>query len=126
LLEQACASVRPFELQLSGVGAFQHRNSFTLWLAPEPRGPLEALHTALWHVVPECDDVRRYGSGYTPHLSVGQVRGRENATRLIAGLQEAWSPCTFWVDQVCLIWRNQPPDDVYRVGERIGLGADLL
>jgi 2'-5' RNA ligase len=125
-LARACSNVLPFELRLTGVGSFQHRDSFTLWLAPEPAQPLVELQTALWRVVPDCDDVRRYGSGYTPHLSVGQARGRQSALALIAGLQESWRPYTFRVDQVCLIWRNQPPDDIYRVGERIRLGADLL
>jgi 2'-5' RNA ligase len=124
LFGEVCSRVCPFELRLSGVGSFRHRSSFTLWLAPEPRDPVVALHTALWRLVPDCDDVRRYGSGYTPHLSVGQARGREDALELIATLQEGWRPCTFQVNEVCLIWRNQPPDDVFRIGERIGLGAD--
>jgi 2'-5' RNA ligase len=123
---EVCSTVSPFELRLSGVASFRHRSSFTLWLAPEPKGPLVALQTALWRLVPDCDDVRQYGSGYTPHLSIGQAHGRENALELIAALQDTWNPCTFWVNEVCLIWRNQPPDDVFRVGERIGLGAGLL
>lgn len=125
-LAKACSSVGPFELRLSGMASFRHRDSFALWLAPEPTEPLVRLQMALWRVVPDCDDVRRYGSGYTPHLSVGQARGRQSALARIAELQETWRPCTFWVDQVCLIWRNEPPDDIYRVGHRLSLGTDQL
>ena len=40
------------------------------------------LQTALWQAVPDCDEVRRYGGGFTPHLSVGQAREQEAMVRL--------------------------------------------
>ena len=31
-------------------------------------------------------------------------------------------PLKFTVSDICLIWRNDPPDDVFRIGRRIQLG----
>ena len=81
---------------------------------------------ALWRVVPDCDDTRRYRSGFTPHLSVGQtgsVGSREQVDSVVSELQQAWRPAQFRAASVQLIWRNEPPDDVFRVGHRIRLGT---
>jgi 2'-5' RNA ligase len=59
-----------------------------------------------------------------PHLSVGQVQGKEEMGRLIQELQAAWTSVSFQVDQVSLIWRGEPPDDVFRVGATILLGGE--
>ncbi|MGO8751906.1 MAG: hypothetical protein ACLQNE_38680 [Thermoguttaceae bacterium] len=44
--------------------------------------------------------------------------------RLIQELQAAWTSVSFQVDQVSLIWRGEPPDDVFRVGATILLGGE--
>ena len=59
----------------------------------------------------------------TPHLSVGQVRGHEPLARLKSELQEHWLPLSFAVNEVNLIWRNPPPDDVFRVDRAVRLGG---
>jgi 2'-5' RNA ligase len=121
-LSEACAQVEPFTVTLGTFGHFRHGKSATLWLAPEPKTRLVALQTALWRAVPDYDDTRKYSGGFTPHLSVGQVpAGRADA--LLAALQEDWEPVTFTAAEVQLIWRGDPPDDVFRVGERLGLGG---
>ncbi|RMF87842.1 MAG: 2'-5' RNA ligase family protein [Nitrospinota bacterium] len=118
-----CAQQDPFPITLATFRSFQHaRQRYTLWLAPEPKEPLVQLQTLLWQVVPDCDDVRRYRGGFTPHLSVGQAQG-EAASQLLSSLQETWQPVTFLVDAVSLIWRDSPPDDVFRVGQVIRLGS---
>ena len=120
-----CAQMHPFEVQLATVCIFQHaRDSHTLWFAPEPREALIDLHTQLWRVVPECDDVRQWGQGFTPHLSIGQQRGHERTSRLVAQVQATWTPLTFVVAEISLIWRNVPPDDIFRVGHCIRLGQE--
>jgi 2'-5' RNA ligase len=125
-LEEACRRVPPFRVKLSALRTFRHRNSYTMWLAPEPKHALVGLQTALWQVVPDCDDTRRYRGGFTPHLSVGQTGaagGREQADLIVSELQQAWRPTQFKAASVQLIWRNEPPDDVFRVGHRIRLGT---
>jgi 2'-5' RNA ligase len=122
-LVQACADMEAFEIELSTLSWFRHRSSYTVWLAPEPKKALVDLQSALWRVVPDCDEVRRYKDGFTPHLSVGQVRGRAALDGLLTDLERAWTPVRFVVSGVSLIWRRDPPDDVFRVGRSVGFGG---
>ena len=78
ILREACGRIAAFEVRLAEFRHFDHgRERFTLWLAPEPRGSLVALQTALESAVPGCDDVSGHPDGFTPHLSVGQVSGHD-------------------------------------------------
>ena len=54
---------------------------------------------------------------------VGQVWGREDLARLKSELKERRSPLSFAVNEVSLIWRNPPPDDVFRVDRAVRLGG---
>ncbi|MGD8494409.1 MAG: 2'-5' RNA ligase family protein [Desulfobacterales bacterium] len=121
-LSEACRFVEPFEVKLSRFDLLIHsRRKATLYLIPESAGGLKALQKALLEIVPECDDVTRFAGGFRPHLSVGQTSSQE-ADALRARLQATWQPHVFTLTQVCLIWRNDPPDDVFRVGPVLSLG----
>jgi 2'-5' RNA ligase len=120
---QDCADVPPFEVELSVLRWFRHRSSYTVWLAPEPREALVNLQTTLWRCLSDCDEVRQHMGGFTPHLSVGQVHGRGPLTELLTELEHGWTPLRFWASGVTLIWRNDPPDDAFRVGEFVKLGG---
>ena len=123
LLTQVCRSLEPFEVKLTRFDLFIHtRRNATLYLIPEPARELKVLQEALVEIVPDCDDVTRFGGGFTPHLSVGQIRSQE-AHALCAGLQATWQPLAFTLLHVYLIWRNDPPDDVFRVGPVLSLGG---
>jgi len=116
----ACEGIKPFQVELAQLRFFRHRGeSFTLWLAPEPKEAVIRLQAVLGSVVPDCDDVRRHRDGFTPHLSVGQVRGEREMLTLKEALQAAWQPIAFTADQISLIWRGDPPDDVFRVGQTV-------
>jgi RNA 2',3'-cyclic 3'-phosphodiesterase len=120
-----CRDVEPFHLDLLEMRCFQHRReSYTLWLAPEPRDPLVQLQARLGKIVPDCDDVIRHGDGFTPHLSVGQVRGTRQMITLQEELQTGWQPIGFTVRAITLIWRHEPPDDVFRSAQIVKLGAE--
>jgi hypothetical protein len=80
------------------------------------------LQKALLEIVPDCDNVVRFAGGFTPHLSVGQTRSQE-AHALYAGWQAAWQPLAFTLAHVYLIWRNDPPDDIFRMGPVLSLGG---
>jgi 2'-5' RNA ligase len=124
--EFACVlrDMAPFQVTLREFREFQHRGkSFTLWLAPEPVERLQELQRALTRAVPDCDDVRRHREGFTPHLSVGQVRGSADVERVKNLLQADWDPLTFEVERVHLIWRNSPPDDIFRTDRTVSLGG---
>jgi 2'-5' RNA ligase len=123
LLAGVCRATAPFEIRLAKFGRFDRgRQNTTVYLIPEPDQPLKTLQATLQSVVPDCDDVGRFPGGYTPHLSVGQVRGNK-APASSAAWQAAWRPLSFTVTRVCLIWRNNPPDDVFRVGPVLPLGG---
>ena len=123
-LEAACAPLAPFTLTLDQFDMFIHgTRSATLWLAPRPTEPLHALHDALVRVVPDCDDTARRASGFMPHLSIGQARGAA-AEELRRTLEAKWQPLQFTVDAVSLLWRRDPPDDVFRVGARLSLSGN--
>jgi 2'-5' RNA ligase len=123
VLLDACQPMKPFEIQLARFRFFDHgRQRYTLWLAPEPAESVIMLHNALWQVVPDCNDTRRFTHGFIPHLSVGQVRGKVHMEQVREHLQSQWQPLTFTVREINLIWRKQPPDDVFRVGQKIQVG----
>lgn len=122
-----CEAFEPFQVELAEMRFFQHRrDSFTFWLAPEPKEALVRLQAVLGSVVPDCDDVVRHRDGFTPHLSAGQVRGERQMLALQRALQAAWQPTTFIAREISLIWRGEPPDDVFRVGQTVRLGAEEL
>ena len=124
-LAEACRRVGPFEIELGELRHFAHgRRSFTIWLSPEPADAVRRLQRALQAVVPDCDDTRGYRGGFTPHLSVGQARDHKQAALTVAALQREWAPLQFRASEVQLIWRNEPPDDVFRIGHRIRLGTE--
>ena len=123
----ACEVIEPFQVELAEMRFFQHRrDSFTLWLAPEPKEALVRLQAVLGSVVPDCDDVVRHRDGFTPHLSAGHVRGELQMLALQRALQAAWQPITFTAREISLIWRDEPPGDVFRVGQTVRLGAEEL
>jgi 2'-5' RNA ligase len=123
-LERACRTIEPLEVELAGFRWFAHgRRRFTLWLSPEPADAVRALQEALGRAFPDCDDVRRFGGVFRPHLSVGQVRDERALHDLAARLESAWRPARFAADAVHLLRRGDPPDDVFRVAATIRLGS---
>jgi 2'-5' RNA ligase len=125
-LSAVCAGIEPFCVELMELRFFRHRReSFTLWLAPEPREALIRLQALLGNIAPDCDDVTRNRDGFTPHLSVGQVRGERQMFTLKETLQEAWKPIAFTAHEISLIWRCEPPDDVFRVGRTVRFGGKI-
>jgi 2'-5' RNA ligase len=123
LLSEVCRTVEPFEVKLTRFDLLIHtRRKATIYLIPEPARELKELQKALLEIVPDCDDVTRFAGGFRPHLSVGQIRSQE-ADALCAQLQATWQPLAFTLSHVYLIWRNDPPDDVFRIGPVLSLGG---
>lgn len=122
VLQTHCNAIPPFQIQFAEFRHFQHgKQSFTLWLAPDPADPVVELQAALLRAVPDCDETSRHAQGFTPHLSVGQVRGYERMVRLKEELQAGWQSLSFEVSEAHLIWRGVPPDDVFRVDRTLSL-----
>lgn len=124
LLSETCASLAPFSITLARFGSFTHgRRGATLFLVPEPTEPLVALQTRLWEALPTYEDTRRHLNGFTPHLSVGQAQSAGEARMLLETLAAQWQQISFTAAAVSLIWRGEPPDDVFRVANPITLGS---
>jgi len=114
----------PFTLTLSRFRSFRHgRESYTVWLEPEPREPVVALHKALTRALPQFSDTSSFAGGFTPHLSVGQVEGKRKLERLLNELQAGWQPLSFTVGEVTLISRKDPPNDIFQIDQRVTLGG---
>jgi 2'-5' RNA ligase len=121
-LARACRRLLPFEVHLRRFGFFVHGSrSATFYLAPEPSGALKALYLALRVRVPDCNDTARFDGGFSPHLSLGQARRRDVAD-MCRRWQATWRPLAFTLDRIHLIWRNDPPDDIFRPGPVVHLG----
>lgn len=121
-LARVCAGVAPFGLRLGRVRRFDQGSVATLWLAPEPAGPVIRLQQALWEAFPDYDDTRRYATGFVPHLSLGQVPADE-AEGLARRIQEGWTALDWRVDEVALIARDERPDSVFAVDRAFPLGG---
>ena len=120
---EALGGVTPFEVVLARFEVFRHRGgTFTVWLAPEPKELLVALHAALLRRFPACDATTTFARGFTPHLSVGQAHGEEQLCALQREL-EGWKPLAFQVRHLSMIVRDPPPGDVFRTFVEVRLGS---
>ncbi len=121
-LRDACRGIEPFAVRLAEFRDFHHgRARYTLWLVPEPHDAMLRLQAAVESAAPDCNEVSQRRDGFTPHLSVGQVKGRDGLAQLKTKLQASWKPLSFPARYVSLIWRNDPPDDVFRVDRSVSL-----
>ena len=129
-LSHTCQGRPPFWICLELFRFFQHRSRHTIWLDPQSpsskletglcrRNPIKDLQQSLWEILPDCDDTRRFKNGFTPHLSVGQVTSKHSLDNFLCQFQQKWQPLTFYVSEVHLIWRNDPPNDVFEVDRTI-------
>lgn len=73
--------------------------------------------------MPAYDDTRRHANGFTPHLSVGQAPSSVEAKVLCEALTSSWQPITFTTGAIQLIWRGEPPNDVFRVAHTLPLSS---
>jgi 2'-5' RNA ligase len=123
-LGAACAGIAPFAITFARLGMFGHgRRGATLFLAPEPTAPLVALQSRLWEAAPDYDDTRHHASSFTPHLSIGQARDTAEAQALREALESSWRPLSFTAEAIQLLWRGEPPDDVFRVAHTLPLAS---
>ena len=122
-LAQAAWEQRPFELTLAHFSSFRHGRDYTVWLEPTPAEPLQKLHRSLTKALPQFGDTGSFQGGFTPHLSVGQIEGAGRLKSLLAELNESWEPLRFTVNEVSLISRKDPPNDIFQIDRQITLGG---
>ena len=111
-------SLNPSDISLKTFHFFQlSKLKCTVWLSPEPADMLIRLQILLGKTFPDCNDVKQFSGGFTPHLSIGQVQGQNNAARLIEKLESKWNSLQFRVSDFHVIRRGDPPYDVFRIAK---------
>jgi 2'-5' RNA ligase len=121
-LTAACRSVQPFEVELTEFHSFVRPHDCVMWLRPDPVEKVIQLHDAIFEVVPDCDHVRGFEEGFTPHLSVGQIIKNKHLEGTLRRLKKIWKPIKFTVSEVALLWRDNPPNDIFEIEQTIRLG----
>jgi poly(A) polymerase len=123
LLRGQCAQLLPFTVRLAGFGCFAHGRLWaTVWLRPDPPGPICRLQECLLDCFPWCTDTARYASGFTPHLSVGRWP-QHAVNRAQQDLQAGWTPFEWRVDSLHLIARPDARDSTFSVRHGLPLGV---
>jgi 2'-5' RNA ligase len=121
LLREIAAGSEPFEFQLGEIEIFEHgRDLHSIWIAPEPRVEIDALHERARALFPDCLDVTRHESGFTPHLSVGQARGDGELDRVLADVRRRWRPLSVRVDRISWVVRRPAGSFVTRTAVVFG------
>jgi poly(A) polymerase len=121
-LAAACRDIPAFEIELAEFRTFCHRRgNHTVWLVPKPESDLIGLQAVVQRAALGLEFVGSRPARFRPHLSVGQVQGSAEMLRLAAELQAAWQPVRFVVSGISLIWRGEPPDDVFQVTATVPL-----
>ncbi len=112
-----------FDIRFEKMDFFHHKKeNYTLWLKPEPPDKIIELQKKLLEYVPECDDVSKFKTGFTPHLSLGQIKGKSNLHSVKKKLEYNWKPLSLIVKYIALIWRNKEnPRDPFKVIEKVSL-----
>ncbi len=116
ILAEVTQQMTPLVVKLASFDAFRHSKTSTLFLIPEPKYEIVALHETLLQSLPEYDDTSRYHGGFNPHLSVGQFQHNllSNAKQR---LQENWKPVEFLLDSFSLIYRSEKTEDRFVIAE---------
>ncbi len=118
----------PFEMSVETAGCFPHpRRPRTLWVGVgEGKQELVALHDALEPPLLDLGCYRREERGYTPHLTLGRVKGNRPSDPLAAALarQAGWKGGTVPIREVLVLSSQlRPEGPEYTVLGRGKLGS---
>jgi 2'-5' RNA ligase len=113
-VETVCRGVAPFAMTLAGAGAFPTvRRPRTLVVhITEGAAEMKALHDALEAPLLELGCYRREERAYTPHLTLGRVKGQTAAEPLAAAVRqfERWQGGQTQVREVLVLSSELRPD----------------
>ncbi|MHA1913370.1 MAG: 2'-5' RNA ligase family protein [Promethearchaeota archaeon] len=102
-----CKLIKPFEISLKNFNFFPSgRQTYTLWLDPRPNDSIINLQLEILKIVPDCSDVNKFKSGFQPHLSVGQIKGKNNLLKVMKDLQVEWQEIKFILKNIFFIARD--------------------
>ena len=116
----ACKQIYPFEITLREFHFFPiKRQNYTLWLDPIPNDSIITLQSKLLKLVPDCNDANKFKNGFRPHLSVGQIKGRNYLSKVIADLQSEWGEIKFFLNEICFIARDENKMSRFKILKQI-------
>jgi len=119
---EKCRTIKPFEINLNSFHYFSHKNQqYTMWLNPEPVNLIRQLLSNFLKLIPDCDDVNKFKNGFTPHLSVGQTKGKVRIGRIINDLQNNWKPLNFLLDEIYFISRDNFKSSKFQISRKFQL-----
>lgn len=117
-----CKNIKPFKITLKSFKYFSYVNSnFTIWLNPEPKDLLINLQKKIRMIVPNCNDVNLYERGFIPHLSVGQIKGKNQLITILKRLEHEWEKIIFPVNEIYFIARENNRASQFLVKKIISL-----
>lgn len=118
MLEAAVRDLEPFEITLGDLGTFSHKSSTTLWASCISEDEtLETMQAALERE-PWTQQSERGDHGYTPHLTLGALKG-DDVRADIARAEQQWEHQRFWCTEVALISRRD--DGPFEIRRRVPL-----
>jgi len=114
--------IESFEITLKNFHYFNHgRQRYTLWLRPEPVELIKDLQSRILKIVPDCNDVNKYEKGFNPHLSVGQITGKNVVLDLREKLQKNWATLKFHLNSIFFISREKSKTSQFEIKKRFQL-----
>lgn len=120
-LEQTCKHISPFTINLSEIGYFkQRKGNFILWVGPQEQPDLQAMYKSISNPLQKIMEIKK--RPFHPHLTIGRMRNEKTFHEVEEQIKFSWQSLKWNVDKVSLIWRNEPPDDVFRIEYEIPLG----
>ena len=122
LFSTMCKKIEFFEISCNKFKYFhQGKKNYSLYLNPEPENLVISLQNKLLEIVPECNDVNLYKNGFIPHLSVGQIDGKDNLKIVLKNLQNNWSPLKFKITSIYFIAREKRDLSEFKIKKEISL-----
>ena len=123
ILEDAVRDLEPFEITLGELGTFSHKSSTTLWASCDSEDQaLETLQAAIERE-PWTEQSERGDHGFTPHLTLGSLKGSEVHAD-IAEARQIWEEQRFWCTEVALISRRD--DGPFEIRRRVPLARGAV
>ena len=117
---ETCRAIKPFELYLLNFKYFSHgHQKYTLWLDPEPANLIVNLQAEILKIVPDCDDVNKYKNCFRPHLSLGQIKGKNKLLKMIIDFQKTWKEIKFLLDKIYFISRENIKTSKFEISKQI-------
>jgi 2'-5' RNA ligase len=114
--KKICENLRSFEVNLDNFYYFHHKKQqYTLWLKPTPQEFIINLQKEIQSATPDCNDVGLFKGGFNPHLSVGQITGKELLDKILQNLKYHWKSLQFKVDRIFIIARDQSKNSTFQV-----------